>query len=450
MLLFLTTAAPLSTERMPESALTRRTQMTNPKIDMIGKVFGRLQVMKQVDSPKENAREAWYFCHCQCGNSITTRGTSLRRGITTSCGCLRKEVTRKRNEFFADENYNLSGKRFHSLVVIESVSDRRSGSRVWKCICDCGNIHHVTTHNLISGNVKSCGCRPSREPENLKGKRFGRLTVLELTEHRKSNGAAVWRCQCDCGNELTVSSSNLKRGATASCGCIRRENLANMQFGKLTVLRLGEKSNKGNGSFWICQCECGKQCEVQGNKLKSGHTSSCGCSHIINLSGQIFGKLTVLHDSGKRRSGSGGVIWTCQCECGQQKDIRQDALLSGSTISCGCLKSRGNEKVAKILRDAGIDFIPEYSPPNMEGRKRFDFAVLENGNVAYFIEYDGILHSEYSNSGWDTEERFKRTQTSDKIKNEYCRVNSIPLIRIPYTKFDRLSLNDLLLNNQVK
>ena len=198
----------------------------------------------------------------------------------------------------------------------------------------------------------------------------------------------------------------------------------------------------------MCQCDCGKQCEAQASKLKSGHTTSCGGSHsdlIIDLTGKVFGRLTVLRDSGKRRSGSGGVIWTCQCKCGQLKEVRQDALLSGVTVSCGCIKSRGNEKVANILRNANIDFIPEYIPSDMEGTKRFDFAVLENGSVSYLIEYDGVLHSEYSNSGWDTLERFERTQKRDEQKNEYCRVQNIPLIRIPYTKYDSLTLQDLLL-----
>lgn len=422
--------------------------MIKPKIDMIGKVFGRLQVIEQVEAPKKDSREIWYLCRCLCGNTKITRGTSLRKGTTTSCGCLRKEITRKRNELSAEKNYNLSGKRFHSLVVLEAQDHRRSGSRVWKCQCDCGNTHDVTTHNLISGNVKSCGCRPTNEPDDLKGNRYGRLTVLELTQQRKSNGSAVWKCRCDCGREVPVSSGNLKLGRTISCGCVRRDDLTNIRFGKLIVLHPGGKSNRGNGAFWVCQCDCGNQCEAQASKLKSGHTTSCGCSHsdlIIDLTGKVFGRLTVLCDSGKRRSGSGGVIWTCQCKCGQLKEVRQDALLSGVTVSCGCIKSRGNEKVAKILRNANIDFIPEYIPSDMEGTKRFDFAVLENGRVSYLIEYDGVLHSEYSNSGWDTQERFERTQKSDEQKNEYCRVHNIPLIRIPYTKYDSLTLQDLLL-----
>lgn len=162
-----------------------------------------------------------------------------------------------------------------------------------------------------------------------------------------------------------------------------------------------------------------------------------------DVTGERFGKLLVLGDSGKRRAGSGGVIWRCQCDCGQIRDIRQDALLSGSTISCGCIRSKGNEKVARLLREAGIAYVREYSPPDMKGNRRFDFAVLKNGAVEYFIEYDGVLHSRYSNSGWDTKERFQRTRASDEEKNKYCREKGIPLIRIPYTRFEELEIGDL-------
>ncbi len=416
-------------------------------IDMTGKEFGRLTVIRQVQPPDENDREIWYECLCICGNTKITRGTSLRRGIASSCGCLRKEVTRQKNKEYIEEKYNLKGKKFGRLTALQVTENRKHGSRIWKCLCDCGTVCEVTTHHLISSEVKSCGCLPTKSPENLKGRKFGRLTVLELTGERKSNGGAVWKCKCDCGKEISVSAGNLKRGATVSCGCIRRGNLENMKFGKLTALYPGDKTGKGDGAFWVCECECGNICQVLAYKLKSGHTKSCGCSHqntVKDLAGQKFGRLTVLSDSGERRSGSGGVIWLCRCECGQIKKIRQDTLTSGKAESCGCIISKGNEKISKILREAGVDFIPEYTPSDMLRKRRYDFAVLNKGKVSYFIEYDGILHTECTDKGWNTRERLNYTMESDAEKNEYCLKKGIPLIRIPYTLFNELTVKDLL------
>lgn len=53
---------------------------------------------------------------------------------------------------------------------------------------------------------------------NLKGNRFGRLIALEPIGKYK-NGEVIWKCKCDCGNETSVRSGNLRNGHTLSCGC---------------------------------------------------------------------------------------------------------------------------------------------------------------------------------------------------------------------------------------
>lgn len=56
-------------------------------------------------------------------------------------------------------SYNLTaGQRFNRLTVIEYSYSNDHGERVWKCKCDCGNISFATSHNLVSGHTKSCGC----------------------------------------------------------------------------------------------------------------------------------------------------------------------------------------------------------------------------------------------------------------------------------------------------
>jgi len=54
---------------------------------------------------------------------------------------------------------NIVGKRFGLLVVLEKTAKRtNSGSIIWKCVCDCGNIHEVGSWNLQNGHSTSCGC----------------------------------------------------------------------------------------------------------------------------------------------------------------------------------------------------------------------------------------------------------------------------------------------------
>lgn len=67
--------------------------------------------------------------------------------------------------------------------------------------------------------------KPNRilgEVEELKGRRFGELTVLELYGKDKQ-GRAVWTCLCSCGNICNVRANHLKSGATISCGHINKQ-----------------------------------------------------------------------------------------------------------------------------------------------------------------------------------------------------------------------------------
>lgn len=52
-------------------------------------------------------------------------------------------------------------------------------------------------------------------------------------------------------------------------------DLTNQTFGRLTVVSRGD--NDGTRATWNCVCECGTETNVDGKKLRSGHTKSCGC-----------------------------------------------------------------------------------------------------------------------------------------------------------------------------
>lgn len=64
--------------------------------------------------------------------------------------------------------------------------------------------------------------RKGNEFEDLTGKKFGRLTVLDLSE-KKSGRKSYWVCECECGNKKLVRSDSLKRGQVKSCGCLKDE-----------------------------------------------------------------------------------------------------------------------------------------------------------------------------------------------------------------------------------
>lgn len=62
-----------------------------------------------------------------------------------------------------------------------------------------------------------------KKPSDLKGKKFGRLTVVSKYPVKSSGGAIRWRCVCDCGAKSVVISSNLTSGSVKSCGCLQKD-----------------------------------------------------------------------------------------------------------------------------------------------------------------------------------------------------------------------------------
>lgn len=60
---------------------------------------------------------------------------------------------------------------------------------------------------------------------DLKGNVYGRLTVIKYAG-RSQNRNDMWLCRCECGVLKTIASSHLKRGSTKSCGCFRKDSIA--------------------------------------------------------------------------------------------------------------------------------------------------------------------------------------------------------------------------------
>jgi hypothetical protein len=118
---------------------------------------------------------------------------------------------------------DLTGQGFGQLVVLRRAENDRHGSARWACRCDCGKVTVVLSSSLRRGATRSCGCLA--RPPDLTGQRFGRLTVIRRAKNDKY-WQTRWFARCDCGKVTVVLSSNLRRGHSLSCGCLRQERTA--------------------------------------------------------------------------------------------------------------------------------------------------------------------------------------------------------------------------------
>ena len=295
------------------------------------------------------------------------------------------------------------------------------------------------------------------------------ITVLtEDTEYQKIHNlksrAAFWRCKCNCGTMFSAAGYNIRNGHTVSCGCYSSQNrhtnpkndLIGKKFNKLTVLELTDLKQQG-GKVWKCECECGNITFATTHELVSNSIMSCGClqkQHIkefiitkkrIDLTGEKFGKLIVIKQLEKDDNDfKKGIPWLCQCECGNLIIAYSTELRKGHKLSCGCLKSIAEHKVIQILNNNNIPFISQHKFSDCRSNKNailyFDFYINNN----FLLECDGEQHYKYDVSGWNTEQSFYDRQERDNIKNEYAKSHNIPLKRIPYWDFDKITLENIM------
>lgn len=296
---------------------------------------------------------------------------------------------------------------------------------------------------------------------DMTGQKYGKLTILERDTNRPTGKGtkAYWICQCDCGNIKSIVGTDIRNGKTVSCGCgviaaakARKKDLKGEKFGRLLVIR-DSGQRKNNRVVWECQCNCGNVAYVVSSYLLSGETQSCGCLQkertaqavFDDITNCRFGKLIALSPTKKRDNHS--VVWKCQCDCGNIVYVSGTEMRKGHTSSCGCLKeSLAVTQITELLNKNNISYEKEKTFnscrfPDTNALARFDFYIQNK----YLLEYDGEQHFKYSASGWNTKEDYQATIKRDEFKNQWCKENGIPLIRIPYTHKRDICLKDLLL-----
>ena len=214
------------------------------------------------------------------------------------------------------------------------------------------------------------------------------------------------------------------------------------KYGYWTIIGVGEprKYKSCSRNNFICQCVCGNTRTVDKSILTNGKSKSCGCGGVFLNSGEQYNEWTVICKS-KTTNKHNSQFYTCQCSCGVIRDVRMSDLTNGSSKNCGhsrAIMSRGATAIKNILDDNKINYFMEYIFDDFP-RRKFDFAIHNNGTIVRLIEFDGEQHEEDSKSSWHSDDLMKR----DKEKNQYTIQHRIPLVRIPFWKDQTVNYNDL-------
>lgn len=185
-----------------------------------GGVFGRWEVVGEPILTPGGERK--WLCRCTCGTERYVLERGLLYGGSESCGCLRKE--RSAEASFRD----LTGKVFGELTVLQQITgpEVKKGT-LWLCKCSCGAEYKILGTLLVTGRRTRCSGKAHKKKyyfKDITGQRFERLTALHRVEGQHGGRSVMWRCKCDCGNEIDASYNELVYCSTKSCGCQKKEH----------------------------------------------------------------------------------------------------------------------------------------------------------------------------------------------------------------------------------
>jgi len=131
---------------------------------------------------------------------------------------------------------------------------------------------------------------------DMVNQKFGRLTVKERAPNDGTR--AAWLCVCDCGNELIVDGKKLRTSHTRSCGCYRKEVTCPQQ-GKANT-KHGQARTKGYARFHSRMRELAEIKQrpswADMNKIREIYVNrpeGCHVDHIIPLRGKTVSGLHV-------------------------------------------------------------------------------------------------------------------------------------------------------------
>ena len=209
------------------------------------------------------------------------------------------------------------------------------------CRCQCGTEAVIRADSLGKTSIqckKCAGQRASeRHTQNLAGRTIAKWKVIERASER-GKGHVRWLCLCTgCNRKSLVVGSDLTRERSSKCKlCARRDRMPDYTgktFGEWKAI----SKHPTKPGIWLCECKCGRKCNVSGTALAAGSSTRCfACARraqIIGVQGRTFGQLEVEERARDK--------WRCRCKlCGRMTKVSITGLRRRLVTGGGCRRQQ--------------------------------------------------------------------------------------------------------------
>lgn len=418
--------------------------------EYIKKIYDRTGFNIELKSEYIGSGKRIRFVCPYCGNEHESFAHSLTQGYFCRHNIGKNNPSAKSIDSFkkeisdVDSGIEIVGKYVNCNVPIEF-------------ICSCGNHAFKEPAQMLLGYTKCPQCAQNRMTlqEYLYKLQNIRPNIRILT-HIKEEAFIRKRGKiqyvCECGNIDTKPMESLLNGVS----CPRCTNKDSGKKHRKTMKQYLSEVKKinpdveilsdyvGNENDITFKCSCGNIDKKKARLLIRNKCCCSNCSKSKKKTTQQF-KEEMLNVNpniqilGEYVNAETPIEYIC--ECGKRHSSAPSLLLVGHR--CGeCNMSKSEYITDHFLNEQNIEHYYDYKFDDCKNKKnlKFDFFLPEYNTC---LELDGEHHYMPVNfKGIDdarAKERHEYTKELDKIKDDYCKVKNITLIRIPYWDFDNIT-----------
>ena len=321
-----------------------------------------------------------------------------------------------------------------------------------KCICSEGHPCNPKPNSIQQGGGM-CGICAENDSEFAKQNFHGNIKKLGGTVigKYKDNKTPV-ECRCKNDHICNPTPNYIQQGGGMCRICVGHDPETAEQNFHGNIKKLGGTvigKYKNNSTPVECRCKNDHICNPIPNWIQYGGGMCIICvghdpetaeqnfrDNIKKLGGTVIGKYKDTKTS-----------VDCICSKGHHCNPIPNNIQQGGGMCGICVGSSGEFKMIECFEELGFyedeDYIHDSTFPELtkycNKSLRFDFMFINHKRV---FEYDGEQHERPVRFGGisqeEAEERFKKQQEHDKLKDDFCRENGYKMVRISYKDYKNI------------